>query len=191
MTLPSPPWKLRVERREVRDEERPVGVIVSGPVSTMRARSSRIQGNIEEVMPITVNLYPELPEGNADDLRDGRLEASRLKSQINNLMAIGLTIKTEEEGRRRDWAGPMVLPLWDYDGVDLTGKDKAGPDDPHDTLWIVQGSLSTNAIQDVDDPRRWSVICNFRISIERPGRVPDPDEIADITEVVGKQVPHS
>jgi hypothetical protein len=98
---------------------------------------------------------------------------------------IGLTVRTTEDGRVRNWAGPLVLPLWDYEGVPITGPEKAGPADPHDVLWIIQGSLSVNAIQDPDDPLRWTVVANFRVSVERPGRVAAPDEMMDVKELVG------
>jgi hypothetical protein len=185
MALESPPWKVRVERREVRDEERPVGVVLIGPVTPLRARSSLIQGNIEEAMPVTVNLYPAIAEGSADDIRTSRLEAAKLKALLADLMTIGLTVTSEEEGRVRNWAGPMTLPLWDYDDVPVTGKDKAGPTNPHDVLWIIPGSLTTSAIQDPDDSHRWSVIASFRVSVERPGRVAPEEETMTVTKVVG------
>lgn len=186
MTLESPPWKLRVERREVKDEERPVGVVVAGPKGTTRARAALIQGNVEEVMPITITLYPKLAEGTADSLRSARLEADLLKDQLSDLLNTGLTVTTEESGRLRHWAGPLRLPLWNYEGVPLTGKDKAGPEAPHDVLWVQDESISVDAIQDPEDPRRWTVVANFRVSIERPGRVAAPEETMDVEEIIGE-----
>jgi hypothetical protein len=188
MTLESPPWKLRVERREVKDEERPVGVVTDGPITVARARAATPQGNVEEIMPVTVTLYPAIASGDVDGLRAGRLEADQLKAQLNELLNTGLTVTTKEEGRVRHWAGPFRLPLWDYADVPLSGEDKAGPEDPHDVLWVVDGSTAVDAIQDPEDARRWTVVANFRVSIERPGRVPGEDEVMDVEDFQGSFV---
>lgn len=188
MTLASPPWTLRVERREVKNEERPVGVVTDGPLVPLRSRSTLIQGQVEEGLPITISLYPEVvdPKAKADAFRETRLEASKLKAQLSELINTGLTVTTEpKKGETRHWAGPFRIPLWDYEGVPVTGKEKAGPEDPHDVLWVDERSLSVQAIQDPEDPGRWSVIANFRVTIERPGRVPPPDEIADVKALEG------
>jgi hypothetical protein len=189
MTLDGPPWKLRVERREVKDEDRPVAVVTSGPLVTTRSRSARFQGNVEEAMPITISLYPELGSSTVDGIRAGRLVSSMLKAQVKELLDTGLTVTTGTGVNRRHWAGPFVLPLWDYEDVDLTGEDKAGPEDPHDVLWVDDKSLNVQAIQDPEDARRWSVIANFRISVERPGRVPDESELMDVDRLVGHYEP--
>lgn len=186
MTLPGPPWVLRVERREVKDEQRPVGVITDGQITTIRGGTpSVIQGNVEEMLPVTVTLYPLIADASTDSLRASRLEADQLKAQLNELLNTGLTVTTEVEGKRRHWAGPFRIPLWDYTGVPLTGEEKAGPEEPHDVLWVEEASLSVNTIQDTEDPRRWTVVANFRVTLERPGRVPGADEMMDVTGVAG------
>lgn len=183
-------WKLRVERREVKDEERPVGVVLSGPIQTKRARSALIQGGVEEVMPLTISLYPPLAgSATADEIRSGRLNASKLKSLLNDLLVIGLTVTTTEEGRTRNWAGPWVLPLWDYTAVPVTGIEKDGPAHPHAVLWIEENSLAVQALQDPEDAKRWSVIANFRVTIERPGRTAPEAEVMDVDRVVGVEKP--
>lgn len=181
MTLDSPPWRLRVERREVRDDERPVGVVLDGPISTQRARTAINQGNVEEILPITISLYPAIATSTDDGIRQGRLEASELKTQINQLFNTGLIVKVGE----RHFAGPFRIPLWDYEGVAVSGKDKAGPTDPHDVLWVVENSLSVEAIQDPEDQSRWGVIANFRVTLERPGRIPSEDEMSAPVGVEG------
>lgn len=188
MTLPTfpgdePRWKIRVERREVRDEDRPVGVVVLGQIATTRARTSRLQGQVEEVVPVTINLYPPIPEDatGVDGVREARLEAHQLATQLHQLFNTGLTVKVGE----RHFAGPFNVPLWDYADVPVSGKEKSGPADPHDVLWVDDKSLNVQAIQDPDDYRRWSVIANLRVSIERPGRGPAADEIVDVTGLEG------
>lgn len=182
-------WKLRVERREVKDEQRPVGVVLSGPIQTKRARSSLVQGGVEEVMPLTISLYPPLAGGSVDEIRSGRLNASKLKSLLNDLLVIGLTLTTTEDGRVRNWAGPWVLPLWDYTDVPVTGTEKEGPEDPHAVLWIEENSLAVQALQDPEDAKRWSVIANFRVTLERPGRIAPEAEVMDVERVVGVEKP--
>lgn len=187
MTLESPPWTIRIERREVKDEERPVAVIVDGAAQTLRARSSLIQGNVEEGTPITISLYPEVipAAAKADAFRERRQEATKLKQQMIELLNTGLTVTSEEDDRTRNWAGPLAIPLWDYAGVPLTGKEKAGPADPHDVMWVEEGSINVQAQQDIEDPGRWMVFANFRVTVERPGRVPSEDETMTVTKVVG------
>ena len=140
-------------------------------------------------MPITISLYPRVMSGSIEDVRNGRLEASKLKSQLNELLNTGLTITTEVDGRTIHWCGPLRLPLWDYDGVPLVGEEKGGPADPEAVMWVDASSLSVQSIQDPEDPVRWSVIGNFRISIERPGRVAATDEVMDVDRVVGVEKP--
>lgn len=182
-------WKLRLERREVKDEERPVAVIVSGPISTVRARTSLLQGDVEEAMPITMTLYPRVLSASADDLRKARQEASRLKSHMTELLNTGLTVRAEVEGRQVDFAGPFRVPLWDYTDVPLTGAEKGGPGDPHAVLWVDEASANVQAIQDPEDPVRWTIIANFRISVVRPGRTVHADELMDVDAVVGIEKP--
>jgi hypothetical protein len=183
------PWKIRLERREVKDEDRPVAVILAGAINTVRARTSLIQGGVEEAMPITISLYPRVMSGSIEDVRNGRLEASKLKSQLNELLNTGLTITTEADGRTINWAGPLRLPLWDYAGVPIVGDEKGGPADPEAVMWVDSASLSVQGIQDPEDPVRWSVIGNFRISIERPGRTASKDDVRDIDRLVGVEKP--
>jgi len=186
MTMPvrpedDPRWKIRVERREVSEEERPVGVVVLGDLATIRARTSLIQGEVEQMLPVTINLYPAPSSTSADDLRDGRKVADDLATQLDLLFNTGLTVKVGD----RHFAGPFRIPLWDYAEIPLTGKEKKGPGDPHDVLWVEEKSLLVKAIQDPEDARLWSVIANMRVSFERPGRVPADDEVMDIDSISG------
>jgi len=186
MTMPvrpedDPRWKIRVERREVSEEERPVGVVVLGDLSTTRARTSLIQGEVEQMLPVTINLYPAPSSASADDLRSGRREADDLATRLDLLFNTGLTVKVGA----RHFAGPFRIPLWDYAEIPLTGKEKTGPGDPHDVLWVEEKSLLVKAVQDPEDARLWSVIANMRVTFERPGRVPAADEYMDIDSLSG------
>lgn len=195
-------WNVRLERREVRDEERPVAVVEVGPEFTLKAREAITQGNIELLYPVTVNLYPPLPDEDADEdaLRVAAHQAAKLKSLINRWLTIGLTVR-DKAGKQ--WSGPARIPLWDYEGVPLSGPDRAGPDDPHDCLWVGEGAggtassrsfarstIGASAIQDTEDLRRWSVIAEFRVTMEMPGRERDDSEKREVTEgLKGSYVP--
>ena len=177
-------WTIRLERREVADEDRPVAVVETGPESTLRAREAITQGEVESLMPITITLYPPLgpdpaeeEDPPADPIRAARQAAAQLASGLNRWLAYGLTVTTDlEDGGKRHWAGPFRIPLYDYAGVPLTGPDRAGPKEPHDVLWVPRESVSVEPIQDTDDLRRWSVVCNFRVTVEAPGRERAEDE---------------
>lgn len=167
--LPGPPWTIRLERREVRDDARPVAVVDVGPQQVPRARETRFQGEWEWMAPVTVSCYPEL----ADNEQDAAAGARAVRTQLLRLIVNGIPL-VDDTGR--NWAGPFRLPLWDYEGVPLKGAGKAGPEFPMDVIWVGRDSLTADAIQDTDDPKRWSVILEFRASIEAPGAQPVPPE---------------
>lgn len=194
MMLVGPPWTLRLERREVKDSERPVGVIEHGTLSSPIRRVAHFQGLSEDILPITISLYPELPEKvTPDSLREAAQKARKLVSLMNRWVAVGIPVLTEPSpGVVKRWAGPFRMPLWDYTDVPLTGKNKGNPDEPHDVLWVGESSFSaagafdTKAVQDPDDAARWSVIQNLQISMERPGSFPtDTPEVGPVTGTEG------
>ena len=178
LALPDP-WTLRVERREVRDEERPVAVVEVGGLAPLRAREAITQGEVESAAPVTVTAYPPLPaeEEGVDPLRQARLEAHAIASGLGRWLTWGMTVTTkDEDGKTIHWASPFRIPLYDYAGVPLTGDERKGPEDPHDVMWVPRESIGIEPIADNEDLRRWSVACDFRVSIESPGRERNPDE---------------
>jgi hypothetical protein len=195
LMLVGPPWTLRVERREVKDSERPVGVIEAGALTSPIRRVARFQGLSESILPITISLYPEIPATpTADSLREAAQEARKLQSLMSRWVTYGIPIYGHPFGQKRLMSGPFRFPLWDYEDVPLTGKDKAGPAEPHSVLWVSEASFSargafdTVAIQDPDDAARWSVIQNIQVSMENSGAGPNsgnPDEVGPITGLEG------
>lgn len=184
LCLPDP-WTLRIERREVADEDRPVAVVEPGQVTTLRAREAITQGEVESLMPITVSAYPAIAalakedeDPATDPIRQGRSDALALAAGLERWLMYGMTVTTgdSKDGNLRHWAGPFRIPLYDYAGVPLSGPDRAGPDDPHDVLWVQRESVNVEPIQDVEDLRRWSVVCDFRVTVEAPGRARTADE---------------
>lgn len=183
------PWTLRIERRQVRDEERPVALVELGPESTLRAREALVQGEVEVGYPVTISAYPALPDRAEDadpppdPLREAEAAAEALKTRLSRWVSIGMTVK---EGGQH-WAGPFRLPLWDYAGVPLTGEKREGPKVPHDVLFVPRESLSVEAIQDAEDLRRWSVVADLRVTMEMPGREDQEGYVAERLE--GSYVP--
>lgn len=185
-------WTIRTQRRQVQDEDRPVAVIQTGQESVLRAREARTQGEVESLVPVTITCYPavptapedEDPDAPFDSVREAEHAATVLVTHLRRLITIGLTVTTDlEGGGKRHWAGPFRIPLYDYADVPLTGKDRGGPEDfePHDVLWVQRDSLQVRPIQDPEDDTRYTVVCEFRVTVEEPGRVPAADEsyIAD------------
>jgi hypothetical protein len=196
LMLPGPPWKIRIERREILDSERPVAVIEAGSMSSPIRRVARYQGLAETILPLTISLYPALAESaETDDLRLAAQQARKLVDLMNNWVTIGIPIRGEPFGvPDRLMSGPYRFPLWNYDGVPLIGKEKGGPEKPHSVLWVSEASFSargafdTQAIQDPDDASRWSVIQNLQVSMEKPGGGPNtanPEEVGPVSGLEG------
>lgn len=159
-----PPWQLDLERKEVADDARPAGVLETGPEAVRRARATVPQGSVELFMPLTVSLYPPLAEP-----REAGRAARRLSGSLLDLLLVGADGPVFADGRRA--AGPERIPLYDYSNIPLIGTaaERAGPEFPHDVLWVED--YSARPVQDPLDPQRWTVVLELRVSYERPGRV--------------------
>jgi len=158
-------WHLDLERKEVVDDARPAGVIETGPVTTVGARTAIDQGNVTESMALTVTLYPALAEP-----RTAGREARKLAQRLRLLVVSGAEGIVFQGGRPA--SGPERIPLYDYANIPLVGTvaERRGPDFPHDVLWVED--YSVRPIQDALDAERWTVALDCRVSWERPGRVP-------------------
>ena len=165
-----PPWNLDLERREVPDDERPAGLIEPGAPSRRPARTSIPQGNVVHLLPLTVTLYPSLEEPRIS----GRT-ARQLAQGLEDLAAYGTEGPVFQDGRPA--SGPERWPLYDYVDVPLEGtpEERRGPAFPHDVMWLEDAAART--IQDVQDPTRWTVVLDVRVSWEAPGRVGPPAPI--------------
>lgn len=169
VALPADPvrrWTIRFSREQVRDEERPAGMIEAGDM--IRSGDSRVsldQGNVTETVPLTLTLWPEIQEP-----REAERRATRLAQQLYDLIRFGLMLDHGVSGR--SVSGPERIPLYDYSDVAASGtaEERRGPEDPHDVMWAE--SYSSRAIQDPDDPRRYAIVLELTVSWERPGRIP-------------------
>lgn len=164
-------WTLRVERREVTDDDRPVWVLDTGDLTALSGRTSLEQGNVENLLPVTLNAYPVV----AANERLARAGADAVRAQLYRLIANGVEV-LGADGRRK--SAPFMVPLWDYAGVPLEGEDRAGPEFPVDVMEVQRESLAARKIQDPDDSRRFTVVCEFRLVIESPGSTV-PGELVD------------
>jgi hypothetical protein len=174
-TGPPPDWTLRLERRNVSDDARPVGVVLLGEATTIEARETLEQGTVVDQYPVTVYLYPEV----AEDAQVARREGDALRSLLHRLMKLGPALKDGPpellDENERPKAGPYRLPLWDWDGIPSVGeaKDREPPEHAHDAMIVVSDSLNVQNLDDEEDERRRTVVCEFRLWVESPGRTDD------------------
>lgn len=185
-------WTIRIERREVRDEDRPVAVIELGQVSVVRAREALTQGEVETLYPVTVSCYPPLPEAAEDadpppdPIRESEAAAEGVKTLLIRWLMFGLTVRDKDD---RNWAGPYRIPLYDFADTPLTGDNRELKDPPHDVLWVDRDGVSAEAIQDPEDLRRWSVVLDLRVTMEEPGRERAEDETYVAEGIEGTYAP--
>jgi hypothetical protein len=165
--LGSPPWRLRTERQPVPDEQRPAGVIEALATATTRARTTLPQGNVEKAQTFPITLYPEVGATGAE----ARLEAERVAQLLEDAITVGLVLDDGEP-----YTYPERIPIYDYAGVPVKGAERAGPDAPYGWLWAED--FPVQAVQDPEDPLRWTVTCPLRVSWEQAGRDGLPGEPA-------------
>lgn len=158
------PWVVRTERQPVRDDDREVIVIepASG-VTTGRHRVSIPQGGVEKIMAFSAMAYPALMTTS----RESRHEAQRVADLLDGVFTLGL-VEELREGVQTNLGAPFRVPVWDYDGVSVTGRDRAGPDDPYGLAWV--SDLSVRAVQDPVDSLRFTVACDLRLGWLQAGR---------------------
>lgn len=174
-TGPSPDWTLRLERRVVADDDRPVGVVLLGDATTVQARETFDQGNVVDLYPVTVYLYPPVEA----DAQKARREGDSLRHLAHRWIRFGFPLRRgpaellDEDGRPK--AGPFRLPLWDWDGIPSEGPAdrRRPPENAHDAMIVLPESLTAQNLADEEDERRRTVAVEFRLQVEMPGRVDD------------------
>lgn len=160
--LGSPPWVIRTQREPVRDEERPVALVeVATPTGPGRpARVSIPQGSVERIQTFALVLYPAL----GDTAAGARLAAAQLAQRLEDAIGVGLNTDAGVL-----LSAPERIPVYDFAGVAVVGAARAGPAGAYGWLWVED--FPVRAVQDPDDPLRWTVTCALRVSWEQAGRV--------------------
>lgn len=161
------PWKIRTERQPTTPDERPVCVVeAASGVTTGRSRATIPQGNVTKLQAFSAMAYPEIPDeegGEAATARQSRAGAYAVQQLLDDAFTHGLVIDGQNVG------APFRLPIYDYDGVPVVGRNRQGPSDPYGIAWI--DDLNVRALQDPLDVLRWTVVCDLRLSWEAGGRV--------------------
>lgn len=187
--LGSPPWTVRTERGEaVADEQRPLATVeVASP--TVPGRAARVsvpQGNVEKAQTFALMLYPSFLDGSANRLSvpAARHEAFKWAEQLTQALTVGLV---DEDDPAWNLPGERI-PCFDYASVPVEGVSRAGPASPYGYMWVED--MPVRPVQDPDDPLRWTVVCDLRVSWEQGGRVVDPSiPLADPDAFGGAFVP--
>jgi hypothetical protein len=160
--LGSPPWTLRTERQPVADDERPAGVVeVVSAAATLFARTSIPQGDIRRQQAFTITLYPALGPTAAE----ARLAAAQVADLLTDAIGVGLVV----EGTGALLSAPEMLPVYDFAGVPVKGATRAGPAAPYG--WLTVEDFPVRPLQDPEDPLRWTVVCDLRVSWWQGGRL--------------------
>jgi hypothetical protein len=160
--LGSPPWIVRTERQPVPEEQRPVGFVeVSTPAVTISSRTSIPQGNVEKQQTFAITLFPE----GAETAAEGRLIAEEAAELLSQAITVGLV--TDDDPPELLTA-PEMLPVYDFAGVPVKGAARAGPEEPYG--WLRVQDSNVRPVQDPDDPLRWQIVCDLRVSWEQAGR---------------------
>jgi hypothetical protein len=164
-------WKVRTERQPVADNERPVCVVEpSSPLTTGLARTSIPQGNVEKLQSFSAMAYPVLGQTAAAS----RVEAQAIATALDQAFTVGLV---EGEGADAvNLGGPFMLPVYDFDGVPVSGRDRAGPADPYGYARVED--LAVRPLQDPVDYLRYTATCDLRLRWEQGGRLVAPAPLA-------------
>lgn len=170
----SPPWRVRVERVPVADEERPVAVVEpAAPEGTTRWRTSVPQGDVEKAQTFTLTLYPAMvdEDGVALSAAAARLAVAQLAERLDAAITVGLV---RDDGSLL--SAPRMVPVYDFEGVPAEGATRAGAAEPYGWLWVEDAPVQS--IPDPDDHLRWTITCDLRVSWSQAGRQRPPAPIA-------------
>lgn len=165
--LGSPPWTIRTERQPVADEQRPVAVVeVVSPAATTWSRTSIPQGDVRRSQAFALTLYPQLGASPAEAGHAAR----ELAELLTNAIGYGLNA---DDGSRL--SAPEALPVYNFAGVPVKGATRAGPAVPYG--WMDADDFPVRPVQDPEDPLRWTVVCDLRVTWWQGGRVRPTTEL--------------
>lgn len=159
----APPWTVRTEREQVADDARPVAVVeVTSPEASLQARETVPQGDVHRSQTFTLTLYPEVERTAAEARQRAARDASLLLGAIAGGLVDGDAVLS----------GPFRLPVYDFEGVPVKGSGRGGPAVPYG--WLSVEDAPVRPVQDPEDARRWTVVCDLRMTWWQGGRVVDP-----------------
>lgn len=172
VVLGSPPWTIRTERERVEDDQRPAAVIevASAVLPGRPARVSIPQGNVEKQQTFSIACFPVL----AATAAESRLEAERVADLLTQAVTLGL-VDPPAPPLPQPWpwdTAPERLPVFDYAAVPVKGAARGGPQAPYGWMWAED--YPVRPVQDPDDPLRWTVALDLRVSWEQAGRAGHP-----------------
>lgn len=169
-TLGSPPWKVRLQRTRVADDQRPVAIVESGPVATPQARAAVNQGDVQKQQTFTVVAYPSIG-GDAES-------SSELARQVVTLLDAGISRGLVTDDVPPVLIGaPFRIPVYDFAGVPITGPGRGGPTVPYMHA-NVDLTGNVRPVQDALDELRYTVVMTLRLSWWAGGRIPPTAPIA-------------
>lgn len=165
-TLGSPPWTVRIQRTRVLDDERPIAVVEEGgPLTTPRSRAGMVnQGDVQLMQSYAVMCYPAM----ASDAADSRYEAGRVRSLLQAGFSRGLVT---DDDPPVNIGAPWSVPVYDFDGVPVSGEGRAGPADSYMYASVDQ-TFNVRPVQDPLDELRFTVVANLRMTWWAGGRIP-------------------
>lgn len=173
MSLGAPPWRIYIARDHVGDDERPAAIVEPGSPSG-RGRPARIslpQGNRERMQTHSIALFPSFMTEDEEPRRlsveEAAVRAHGLAQRLEDSIALGLI---DDDGEA--WSYPERIPVFDFDAVPVLGAQRGGPDEPYGWMWVED--FPVRPVQDNDDPLRWTVVSDLRVSWEAAGRAPLP-----------------
>lgn len=179
LILGSPPWRVRVQRTRVADDERPVAIIEeSSPLTEPFSRAGHYnQGDVQQAQTFAVVCYPTF--NTAAPVAESAERARQLKRLVHAGFTRGLVT---DDVPAKNIGMPWRVPVYDFATVPIAGSpaDRSGPADPYMHADLARG-FNTRAIQDPLDEFRWTVVANVPLSWWAAGRIPPP---APLTERV-------
>lgn len=162
--LGSPPWTVRIGRVRSSDDQRPVAIIdPAGPLTTLFARASIPQGDVQKARTLTVVCYPALGES----AQESTIAAEELAALLEAGFERGLV--TDDVPPTLIGA-PWRMPLYDFAGVPVTGSSRAGASEPYGYANVTETGFNVRAVQDAMDELRYTVVATVPLTWWRAGR---------------------
>ena len=160
------PWPVEIVEEQVPDLPRPFAIV--SPLSPVRPVSftSGLEGQpIRYNATLSLTAFPSY-EGGA---RVANAEAYRVLGGIQACVLRGLFLAPVGDDFPVRFAHPTLIPLFDYEGVPVSGPNRAGPDVPYAQMDI--DDFGGRVIPDPDDDARFTVVCDIVLSFFGQGAV--------------------